>query len=248
LRILARLEQSVFPLQPLGRRDDAGNEAGFLYYTTYGAVGSRAFRPSGVRYLTPRNLEPTGVDLARRERYVAPGSRNDPPRSRLRFGDILLSNSGVASLGRPALFLEHDDCTISQHLNLIRVRGIDACFVTAYLHTQFGRAQMRRLYSGTGAAGLSYDDIRSLRIPVLPTADQEAVRRAFMRMHAAHVAATQVWSAGTGEIAGEGWNPSPERLDRAREMLAALVAALERYIVSPDAAGLAAVIPSRDSG
>ena len=44
---------------------------------------------------------------------------------------------------------------------------------------------------GTGAAGLSYDDIRSLRIPILPAEDQAAVRRAFMRMHAAHVEAAQ---------------------------------------------------------
>ena len=44
------------------RRDVDGHDVGFLSYTTYGAVGGREFLPSGVRYLTPKNLTPTGVD------------------------------------------------------------------------------------------------------------------------------------------------------------------------------------------
>jgi hypothetical protein len=236
--VLARLQQTSFPLEPLGRRDEEGRDVGFLRFTTYGAVGARSFQPAGVRYLTTRNLTPTGVDLSRNQRFVAPDGHNDPPRSRLQAGDILLSNSGVASLGRPALFLAGGDCNISQHLNLIRVAGIDACYVTAYLHTEFGRAQMRRLYSGTGAAGLSYDDIRAIRIPVLPTDDQEKVREAFLVMHAAHEGALAV---GGEEGSGEGERSAAEceqRIAQARELLAALVGSLEAYIAAPGASGL----------
>jgi N-6 DNA Methylase len=235
--VLERLERTAFPLQPLGRRDQDGRDVGFLRYTTYGAVGSRSFEPFGVRYLTPRNLTPTGVDPSRRERFVTPGGHNDPARSRLLSGDILLSNSGVASLGRPALFLGEGACNISQHLNLIRVDGIDACYVTAYLHTEFGRTQMRRLYSGTGAAGLSYDDIRAIRIPVLPQHDQAQVRRAFLEMHAAHEAAMRL--RPTVNDADGGKSESYEQqLARAGTQLAALVAALEAYFAVPSPSGL----------
>lgn len=235
--VLARLETTRFHLEPLGRRDADGKDVGFLRYTTYGAVGSRAFQPAGICYLTPRNLTPTGVDRSRRPRFVAPGSRNDPPRSRLRTGDILLSNSGVASLGRPALFLGRDACNISQHLNLIRVAGIDACYVTAYLHSAFGRAQMRRLYSGTGAAGLSYDDIRAIRIPVLPPADQGTLRSAFLAMHGMHEAALQARNED-GTRDGRASEACEQALTQAGAQLAALVQALEDYIVAPDANGL----------
>src|SRR5262249_45841797 len=96
-----------------------------------------------------------------------------------------------------------------------------------------------RLYSGTGAAGLSYDDIRAIRIPVLSPRDQEAVRTAFLRVHAAHEAALAV--------RGEGAAPDPEgtspafrdAIGRAQALVAALVAALEDYIVAPCASGLA---------
>jgi type I restriction enzyme S subunit len=172
---------------------------------------------------------------------VAPGSRNDPPRSRLQYGDILLSNSGVASLGRPALFLERGDFNISQHLNLIRVQGIDTCFVTVYLHTEFGRAQMRRLYSGTGAAGLSYDDIRSLRLPVLPQSDQAAVRQAFMRVHAAHVEAMDLRAAGDAFDRSEETAAFQLRIGRARALLTALIEAVEAHILAPSESGLRSI-------
>jgi hypothetical protein len=163
---------------------------GFIHYTTYGAVGRRHFTPGGTRYVGPRNLTPTGVDLRRQERYVAPGGPNDPVRSRLREGDILLCNSGVASVGRPAIFCGYPGpANIAQHINLIRVAGIDPFYVTAYLHTRFARAQLRRFQSGTGAAGINFAQIRALQIPVPPPETQAAVRRAYAAMHALHLAA-----------------------------------------------------------
>jgi hypothetical protein len=195
---LAELAAGPWRLAPLGRLDSAGREAGFIRYTTYGAVGSRWFASAGTRYVGPRNLTPTGVDFGRQERYVSPGGPNDPVRSRLEEGDILLCNSGVASVGRPAIFAGYaGPANIAQHVNLIRVAGIDPFYVTAYLHTRFARAQLHRFQSGTGAAGINFDQIRALQIPVPPAKVQARVRRAYRGMHALHLAAVAA-PAATG--------------------------------------------------
>lgn len=219
---LEELEAGPWPLAPLGRLDAVGREVGFIRYTTYGAVGRRHFTPGGTRYLGPRNLTPTGIDFSRQERYVSPGGPNDPPRSRLRDGDILLCNSGVASVGRPAIFTGYgQETNIAQHINLIRVEGIDPFYVAAYLHTRFARAQLRRFQSGTGAAGINFDQIRALQIPVLPSAAQEAVRRAYATMHALHLAA----------VTRRGNARTP--LHQARALLEEVIDCLERFLVDP---------------
>jgi len=150
-----------------------------IEYTTYGQVGGREFAQSGVRYLTPANLVTTpegfvvGVDIRSPERFVAPGSRNDPARSRLRKGDLLLSNSGVGCIGRPAVFCSDEPCNISQHVNLIRVKGIEPEYLAVYLQTKFARLQIHREKCGVGPCGLNFDRIRSILIPLPP----EGVRR-----------------------------------------------------------------------
>jgi hypothetical protein len=184
-------------------------------------VGARHFVPHGVRYLTPRNLTPTGIDVSRRECFVAPGGPNDPARSRLRDGDILLCNSGVASVGRPAIFTDGDgDWNIAQHINLIRVEGIDPFYVVAYLHTHFAQAQLRRFQSGTGAAGINFAQIRALQIAVPSAGVQARVRDEYAAMHEAHMAAMR-----TGGSTREGW------LEDAQGRLGDLVARLEAELL-----------------
>jgi hypothetical protein len=190
--VLSSLREGPWPLAPLGRLDAAGAEAGFIRYTTYGAVGRRLFAPAGTRYVGPRNLTPTGVDFRRQERFVPTGGPNDPVRSRLREGDILLCNSGVASVGRPAIFIGYPGAAnIAQHINLIRVDGIDPFYVTAYLHTRFVRAQLRRFQSGTGAAGINFAQIRALQIPLAPPEVQASVAIAYRAMHRLHLQALE---------------------------------------------------------
>src|SRR5581483_1102195 len=140
---------------------------------------------------------------------------------RLREGDILLCNSGVATVGRAALFWGfHGDFTVAQHINRIQVAGIDPFYVTAYLHTSFARAQLRRFQSGTGAAGISFARIRALQIPIPPAPVQAAVRRAYVTMHADHLAAMVA-------------RDEPGPLEEARVLLADLVRRLEAYLLDP---------------
>lgn len=147
-----------------------------IEFTTYGQVGSREYTASGIRFLTPANLTPNGVSLSP-ERFVAPGSRNDPPRSRLRKGDLLFANSGVGCIGRAAVFTSAEPTNISQHINLIRLKGIEPEYMAVYLQTRFARLQIAREKCGVGACGINFDRIKSIQVPVLP----ESVRQEIVR-------------------------------------------------------------------
>lgn len=218
---LAELDAGQWPLSSLGRLDARGREVGLIRYTTYGAVGSRRFAIEGTRYLGPRNMTPTGVDFGRQERFVPLGGPNDPARSRLEEGDILLCNSGVASVGRAAIYHGFQGAAnIAQHVNLIRVAGIDPLYVAAYLQTRFVRAQLRRFQSGTGAAGINFAQIRALCIPVPPSELQAAVRREYEAMHALHLAAL---AAGAGEEREIRSEQARARLDQVVQRLEALL-------------------------
>lgn len=156
-----------------------------IEYTTYGQVGRRELADSGVRLITPANFVMTedgytsGLDIHSPERFTAPGSRNDPPRSRLRKGDLLLVNSGVGCIGRAAVFYGDEPCNISQHVNLIRVRVIEPEYLAVYLQTSYARLQIAREKCGVGACGINFDRIKSILVPVLP----EEVRRDVCRRY-----------------------------------------------------------------
>ena len=150
-----------------------------IEYTTYGAVGSREYTASGVRLITPASFVMTedgyasGLDMRNPGRFVAPGSRNDPARSRLRQGDLLFANSGVGCIGRAAVFHGDEPCNISQHVNLIRVKSVEPEYLAVYLQTRFARLQIAREKCGVGACGINFDRIRSLLMP-MPTAEIRA--------------------------------------------------------------------------
>ena len=154
-----------------------------IEYTTYGQVGSREYTESGIRYLTPANLTANGISLSP-ERFVAPNSRNDPRRSRLRKGDLLFANSGVGCIGRVAVFTSHEPCNISQHINLIRLGlpdeasaklGIEPEYMAVYLQTRFGRLQIAREKCGVGACGINFDRIKSILVPVLAESSRQEI-------------------------------------------------------------------------
>lgn len=162
-----------------------------IEYTTYGQVGAREYTQSGVRLLTPANLITTsdgyvtGIDIHSPERFVAPGSRNDPPRSRLQKGDLLLANSGVGCIGRAAVFKKSDEpCNISQHINLVRVKGIEPEYLAVYLQTRFAQLQIHREKCGVGPCGINFDRIKSILVPILPEDLRQEVVKGYARLPA----------------------------------------------------------------
>lgn len=159
---------------------------------TYGQVGSRVLDPRGaVRYLQVINLRDTGIDFAIKPDRVAEGSQNDPPRSRVRKGDILFTNNAFRGtdtlLGRCVVVpSDYGKLNISQHIDRIRVAGINPFYVCCFLKSRFGALQIQRVMHGVDSTGISFECIRAILIPVLSEKVQKAVERQYLAMAHCH--------------------------------------------------------------
>jgi hypothetical protein len=159
---------------------------------TYGQVGARLLSPRGaVRYLQVINIRDTGIDFAIKPDRVAEGAHNDPQRSRVRVGDILFTNNAFRDtqtlLGRCVVVTkDYGKVNISQHIDRIRVQGINPCYVCAFMKAKYGRLQVERVTHGVDSAGISFGRIRDLLIPELTSERQAVIESQYMQMARCH--------------------------------------------------------------
>ncbi|MBM4032290.1 MAG: hypothetical protein FJ291_10935 [Planctomycetes bacterium] len=141
----------------------------------------------GVTIVGQREIRATGLTLDRAT-VVAEGSPHDPPRCRLRAGDLVLARSGVGTLAqrRLTVFRGKPKATVSCFVDLVRLRGINPCYVAAFLRTDLGWSQVRRLIRGVGTPNLSFGQIRSLQVPLLPPEEQDAIARRWRKIARLH--------------------------------------------------------------
>ena len=155
----------------------------FIEKITYGPI-KPGFRPApdpnGVFIIGQSQFTEAGLDLSQAVRTVA-GSSFDPPRSRVRNGDLLFPRSGVGSLlrFRAGVYEEDKPANVSCFVDLIRLKGIDPYYVWLTLKTNFLREQILRLKNGVGTPNLSFDEIRSLKIPRLDLQGQATWRQLY---------------------------------------------------------------------
>jgi type I restriction enzyme S subunit len=103
--------------------------------------------------------------------YVRAPETAEALRTRVQPGDVLLSIT--ADLGRTAVV--PDDLGvgyINQHLSILRSTRIRPRFLSGYLASSTGQRQINGRNRQGVKAGLNFDDIRSLVIPVPPAALQ----------------------------------------------------------------------------
>ncbi len=159
---------------------------------TYGQVGARKLSPRGaVRYLQVINIRDTGIDFAIKPDRVAEGSHNDPERSRVQKGDILFTNNAFRDtntlLGRcVVVFQDWGKLNISQHIDRIRVLGINAFYVCVFLKSRFGQRQIERVMHGVDSTGISFGRIRVIVIPELAKGIQSDVEKQYLAMSEFH--------------------------------------------------------------
>lgn len=223
--IYETLNRCPFEVRPLGdfipeKVTRCGREVPGI---TYGQVGERVYPPkgtkitqrngqvtlrlpdgtkvAGVAYLQVRNLKRTGIDIFEspiEKRYIAEGSRNDPIRSRLKPGDLLIIRSGVGSLGRCAVVPENIGlANISEDIDRLVLDGIRPEWVAVFLQSCYGAAQMERWLAGvSGQVKIDFAEIRALRVPVPDDETQKDVAREYWRMAEYHEKAMQARSRG----------------------------------------------------
>jgi len=162
------------PLAPLGD---------FIERITYGPIlPGRRPEPvdAGVVIVGQREIRPTGL-LLDAATVVAEGCPYDPPRRRLRPGDVVLARSGVGTLARKrfTVFTLPVKATVSCFVDLIRLRGISPYSVVTFLRSGLGWPQVERQFRGVGTPNLNFAQIRSLRVPLLPPEAERAVEAAW---------------------------------------------------------------------
>lgn len=217
---------------------------------TYGQVGEREYPPAGtkvrlrkgeiilelpsgetvrgVAYYQARNLRRTGLDIFESlpgKRYIVEGSHNDPLRSRIQNGDMLLIRSGIGSLGRCVIVTNHDALgNISQQITRIVLQGITPEWVVVFLQTLYGAKQMERQQAGVvGQAEIDFDEVRTLLVPVPDDDLQRSVAAEYRLMASFHEQAMQAKAMGNLEQA-------ESYLQVAEGMLEALIVQVEQVM------------------
>lgn len=160
--------QAQWPLAKLGD---------LLDFLTSGSRGWAAFYGDrGELFLRVQNVGRDELLLADVAFVKAPATA-EAQRTRVRPGDVLLSIT--ADLGRTAVIPPgFGPAYINQHLSILRTSRLVPRFLAAYLASPAGQHQIAARNRHGVKAGLNFDDIRSLLIPVPPQELQcELVRR-----------------------------------------------------------------------
>lgn len=89
---------------------------------------------------------------------------------KLRKGDVLLTSTGLGTIGRAALFMSEEKVTVDNHVTIIRTKDtLNGGFLTAFLNSKYGKAWTDFGTTGsTGQLELSKEKITSIRI-IIPS-------------------------------------------------------------------------------
>ena len=150
------------------------------------------YEQAGIKFIRAENLLPTGLDLTNLT-YISEAHYKRIERASPRDRNLLIGRHGVASTGRVAIFLSErigGKCNISSHLNVIRLRPpANSFYLSVYLKSKFGQAQIERFESGVGSTGIRFDQIESLLTPVVEREIAQAVEANYLMMTKHHYSA-----------------------------------------------------------
>lgn len=170
----------------------------YICHLTYGPIVTGR-RPqhveAGVPVIRQGDIAETGLDEQRLLR-VAPAGAYDPPRSRVRPGDLLLSRSGAGALGRNrlAVYVGSGPANVGCFVDLIRLDGLNPFYAWFFFKTQLGRAQIAAQANGVGTPNINFGEIRALQIAAVPAAYQDALETRYRE---------QVWPLHCGRAQAE---------------------------------------------
>lgn len=147
-----------WPTTPLGE---------LLDFMTSGSRGwAQYYGSDGSLFLRIQNVGRDEISLGD-VAYVHAPDTAEAKRTAVRPGDVLLSIT--ADLGRTGVVPEGlGSAFINQHLCILRTSALRPRYLSAYLSSQSGQDQISRQNREAVKAGLNFDDIRSLLVPLPP--------------------------------------------------------------------------------
>lgn len=150
----------------------------FIDFLTSGSRGwGSYYSDQGDRFLRIGNLPRTNLDIRGDIQFVElPRGVTEGSRTVLRQGDLLFSIT--AYLGSVAVVDRGwEGSYVSQHVALCRLDStrVDSRYVGWFMLTSSGKDQLNEGAAGGTKIQLALDDIRGLRVPVRPLAQQQAI-------------------------------------------------------------------------
>ena len=138
-----------------------------------------SFQQTGIHFFSAEDLLPTGLDL-HNYKFISESHHQRLSRTALEKGDILFARIGVASTGRVTIVTQLlGPSNINNSLNVFRVQGISPYYVVCFLKSYLGQKQVERLKSGVASTAITIEQIKSIQIPRLATAIQQAVENEY---------------------------------------------------------------------
>jgi type I restriction enzyme S subunit len=143
-----------------------------LTFLTSGSRGwAKYYRPKGEVFLRIENVGRNELILENLTFVDAPATV-EAKRIKVQGGDILLSIT--ADLGRTCVIPKSFPIAyVNQHLAILRVKDVLPLYLSAFIASEGGASQIRRLDRQGVKSGLNFDDIRSIDVMLPPVECQE---------------------------------------------------------------------------
>jgi type I restriction enzyme S subunit len=150
-------------------RESLGDRLEFL---TSGSRGwAKYYAPTGEKFIRIQNVKGGYLDEQDMAHVIAPDTA-EARRTAVQAGDVLLSIT--ADLGRTAVVPDGVGAAyINQHLALLRAPSLTPRYLADFLASPAGQREVLGKDRGATKAGLNFDDVRSVSIPI-PPADVQA--------------------------------------------------------------------------
>lgn len=125
------------------------------------------FVDEGIPFLRVNNIKRNHLDLSNLK-YISEEYHQKLKKSQLCPGDVLLTTKGTIGI---SAVVPEDIGKVNMSQNLVRMQfkdGIYPEYVSIFLNSELGRLQTERLSTGVTQKYLNFENIKSIRIPILP--------------------------------------------------------------------------------
>ena len=126
-----------------------------------------------VSVVNSKHILEDGLDYDNFE-HTTPVFLNTHNRAQIRYGDILIYTTG-ANIGRTQVYLIDEPAIASNHVNILRVQGVNPIYLALVLNSQIGRLQTEKMCTGSAQAELYPSDIEKFIVPILPEEKQQTI-------------------------------------------------------------------------
>jgi hypothetical protein len=184
-----RLDAEHFSPAWLDLRSAVPKEIEFVSLGSRIAFNGRGIQPiydedGDLRVVASQNIRPEGIEHAALDRVRSEEIRPQALSSAtIMRGDVLIYTTG-AYVGRAAPYLSDLPALASNHVNILRMQGVDAIYASLVLNSVVGRLQTRIHSRGSAQAELYPRDIALFQLPLPGDATVEELREQYEQAQA----------------------------------------------------------------